>query len=223
MEFLPTEIEQYALQFAGDSSQLLKNLARETRAEVLQPRMLSGEQQGRFLSFISKIRQPQYILEIGTYTGYAALCLAEGLKKDGELHTIDINEELETRIKKYFQKSDFSHQLHFHLGNALDVVQQLNKPWDLVFIDADKPNYLNYYNLIIDQLNPGAVILADNVLWSGKVCDENALLHDEETKSLHQFNEFLKNDKRVDTFLLPLRDGIMMARKRQKRHSDDKK
>jgi predicted O-methyltransferase YrrM len=214
MEFLPTNIEQYTENHTQAESNLLNDLNRDTNLNVLQPRMLSGHVQGRILSMFSKMIRPNCILEIGTYTGYAALCMAEGLTKTGELHTIDNNEELEKRITKYFDASDYSGQLHFHIGDALDIIPALNIKPDLTFIDADKENYLNYYKLIIDQLDSGSFIIADNVLWSGKVTDEEIRMNDEETKALHTFNEFIHQDERVENVLFPVRDGLMVIRKK---------
>lgn len=214
MEFLPTNIEDYAKKFTEPESNLLNELNRDTNLNVLQPRMLSGHMQGRILSMISKMIQPKCILEIGTYTGYAALCMAEGLADIGELHTIDINEELESKITNYFDKSEYANQLHLHIGNALDIIPALNISPDLTFIDADKENYLNYYKMIVDQLKPGAIIIADNVLWSGKVTDEKARTNDTETKALHEFNEFVDADDRVENVLFPVRDGLMVLRKK---------
>jgi caffeoyl-CoA O-methyltransferase len=175
--------------------------------------MLSGALQGRYLSFLSKLLKPQHILEIGTYTGYSALCLAEGLAPSGRLDTIEINDELETFILSYFNRSAFADQLNLHLGDALEIIDQLVKPWDLVFIDADKPRYLDYYQKLIPHLKSGAVILADNVLWSGKVLKEPKP-RDESTIALLKFNRFVQNDERVENLLLPLRDGLMCIRKK---------
>ena len=186
---------------------------RETYQKVLQPIMLSGPYQGRVLSMISKIIRPKSILELGTFTGYATLCLAEGLDKDGELHTIDINEELVDFQRKYFDKSNFGSQIIQHTGSALDILPQLNQTFDLIFIDADKPNYSNYFHLIIDKLNPGGIILSDNVLWHGKVVeplDEK----DKSTKAVLDYNILLKNDERIETVLLPIRDGLTISRKK---------
>jgi predicted O-methyltransferase YrrM len=214
MEFLPTNIEDYAKNYSEKESNLLNELNRDTNLNVLQPRMLSGHMQGRILSMFSKMIQPKCILEVGTYTGYAALCMAEGLDKNGELHTIDINEELAGKIKSYFNQSDKSEQLHLHIGNALDIIPNLNISPDLTFIDADKENYLNYYKLIIENLKPGAIIIGDNVLWSGKVTDEQERNNDTETKALHEFNEFVHADERVENVLFPVRDGLMVLRKK---------
>ena len=211
MEFIDPKLDDYCVAHSSDQSNLLAELERETWAKVLQPRMISGDFQGRFLSMISKLKQPKAILEIGTYSGFSALCLAEGLSLDGELHTIDINEELETIILKYFNKSEYKDQLHFHIGNALDLIPELNKKWDIVFIDADKTNYSNYYDLLIDQLEPGALIIADNVLWSSKVIQE-VDAKDYETQALLEYNDKIQSDPRVENILLPVRDGLMMCR-----------
>ena len=213
MEFIDKKLSQYAEQHTTPENELLKSLNRDTHANVLAPRMLSGNLQGRLLSLFSKMIQPKAILEIGTYTGYAALCLAEGLTKDGVLHTIDINEELETRIQKYFNQSAYADQIKLHIGNALDIIPKIQEQFDLVFIDADKENYSNYYDLLIDQLPSGGIIMADNVLWSGKVIDTNALDSDNDTRELDKFNAKLQSDPRVENILIPVRDGIMVARK----------
>lgn len=213
MEFIDKKLSQYAEQHTTPENDLLKSLNRDTHANVLAPRMLSGHLQGRLLSLFSKIIQPKAILEIGTYTGYAALCLAEGLTKDGVLHTIDINEELETRIQKYFNQSTYADQIKLHIGNALDIIPKIQEQFDLVFIDADKENYSNYYDLLIDQLPSGGIIMADNVLWSGKVIDTNALDSDIDTRELDKFNAKVQSDPRVENILIPVRDGIMVARK----------
>jgi predicted O-methyltransferase YrrM len=213
MEFIDKKLSQYAEQHTTPENELLKSLNRDTHANVLAPRMLSGHLQGRLLSLFSKMIQPKAILEIGTYTGYAALCLAEGLTKDGVLHTIDINEELETRIQKYFNQSAYADQIKLHIGNALDIIPKIQEQFDLVFIDADKENYSNYYDLLIDQLPSGGIIMADNVLWSGKVIDTNALDSDNDTRELDKFNAKLQSDPRVENILIPVRDGIMVARK----------
>lgn len=213
MEFIDKKLSQYAEQHTTPENELLKSLNRDTHANVLAPRMLSGHLQGRLLSLFSKMIQPKAILEIGTYTGYAALCLAEGLTKDGVLHTIDINEELETRIQKYFNQSTYADQIKLHIGNALDIIPKIQEQFDLVFIDADKENYSNYYDLLIDQLPSGGIIMADNVLWSGKVIDTNALDSDIDTRELDKFNAKVQSDPRVENILIPVRDGIMVARK----------
>lgn len=213
MDFINEDIQQYAEDFSGKENDLLARLNRDTNANVLIPRMLSGHLQGRILSMLSRIAMPRNILEIGTYTGYSALCLAEGLLNGGSLHTIDKNEELECRIRKYFSESAYADQLHLHIGKAMDIIPTLDVEFDLVFIDADKENYLNYYKLIIDKLPQGALIIADNVLWSGKVIDPEQLEKDEETKALHAFNTFVNEDSRVENVLLPVRDGLMVVYK----------
>ena len=213
MDFLDKNIEEYALAHSQQESELLSQLNRETHLKVLMPRMLSGHLQGRVLSMISKMIRPERILEIGTYTGYSALCLAEGLHENGKLFTIDINEELAEIVKKYVAKSDYAHQIHYLVGDATEIIPGLNDKFDLVFIDADKENYINYFDLIIDKVNPGGFILADNVLWSGKVLQEDAKL-DKDTKVIKEYNKKIASDKRVECVLLPIRDGIMIARKK---------
>jgi len=212
MEFIAQGLADYANAHSTVASSLLQRIERETHLEVLQPRMLSGPFQGRLLSLISKLVQPKRILEIGTYTGYSALCLAEGLTKEGKLITLDVNEELHKRVQGYFNASDYSEQIDYRIGDALDLIPALNETWDLVFIDADKKNYVNYYDLVVDRVRSGGLILADNVLWSGKVIDEKA--QDKETVLLRQYNERINHDERVENILLPIRDGIMVARKK---------
>ena len=213
MYFLPEKLDDYVVAHSQDEPELLQKLTRETYQKILQPIMLSGPYQGRVLSMISKLKQPKSILELGTFTGYATLCLAEGLDKNGEIHTIDIKEELVDFQRKYFDKSGFGNQIHQHLGSAIDIIPTLDKSFDLVFIDADKPNYVNYFNLIIDKLNPGAIILSDNVLWHGKVI-EPVDPKDISTKAVVEFNTLLKNDERIETVLLPIRDGLTISRKK---------
>ena len=213
MEFIDEKLSKYAEKHTTPENELIKSLNRDTHANVLAPRMLSGHLQGRLLSLFSKMIQPKAILEIGTYTGYAALCLAEGLTKDGILHTIDINEELETRIQKYFNQSTFKNQIKLHIGNALEIIPTINQKFDLVFIDADKENYSKYYDLLIDQMPSGGIIMADNVLWSGKVINQEAINTDNDTRELDHFNAKVQSDPRVENILIPVRDGIMVARK----------
>ena len=213
MHFLPEAIDNYVAKHSEDEPELLKQLSRETHQKILQPRMLSGHYQGRLLSMISKLVRPKYILEIGTYTGYSAICLAEGIQPDGELHTIDHNEELFDFQRKYFEKSGYGNQIHQHLGNALDIIPKMNMMFDLVFIDADKENYSNYFHCIIDKLNSGGLILSDNVLWSGKVI-EKIDDKDIDTKGVIAFNTLLKNHPRVETIILPIRDGLSISRKK---------
>jgi predicted O-methyltransferase YrrM len=212
MNFISPELAHYAGIHTSQESELLARINRETHLEVLQPRMLSGHIQGRLLSLLSSLLKPKRILEIGTYTGYSALCLAEGLPDDGTLITIDVNEELQARVQGYFNDSSYKHQIEYHIGDAMELIPTLPDMWDLVFIDADKKNYLNYYDLVIERMNPGGIILADNILWSGKVIDEAA--QDRETVLLRKYNELIQADERVENILLPIRDGIMVARKK---------
>lgn len=214
MEFIPTTLAEYAEAHTSPEPNLLAELNRDTYSNVLIPRMLSGHLQGRVLSMMSKMIKPKAILEIGTYTGYAALCMAEGLAEDGVLHTIDINEELETRILKFIAKSEHHDKIKLHIGNALEIIPTLKEQFELVFIDADKDNYANYYDLIIDQLPSGAIIIADNVLWSGKVLDDQQLSNDKDTKALAEFNTKITADNRVENVLMPIRDGLMVIRKK---------
>lgn len=213
MHFIPEKLDDYVVMHSEDEPELLKQLSRETHQKILQPRMLSGHYQGRILSMISKMVRPKHILEIGTYTGYSALCLVEGMHINGELHTIDHNEELFDFQRKYFDRSGYGKQIHQHLGNALEIIPKLKMNFDLVFIDADKENYSNYFNAIIDKINSGGVILSDNVLWSGKVI-EKVDDKDIDTKGVLAFNELLKNDPRIETIILPIRDGLSIARKK---------
>ena len=210
MNFINADIQQYAEQHTSPESDLLKRINRDTNAHIMMPRMLSGHLQGRFLSMISHMIRPKAILEIGTYTGYSAICLAEGLQPGGKLITIDANEELEDLVRNYFKKAGLEHQIDFIIGKALDILPTLDVKFDLVFIDADKENYSRYYDYAIKQLNLGGYILADNVLWSGKVLQEKT---DKDTRALQEFNRKVHNDPRVESVLLPVRDGIMLARK----------
>ncbi|MGB1646420.1 MAG: O-methyltransferase [Crocinitomicaceae bacterium] len=212
MNFLEDKIEDYSFSHTSKESELLNKIARETHLEVLRPRMLSGHFQGRLLSMFSNMIKPKRILEIGTYTGYSALCLAEGLMDDGKLFTIDINEELEDRVRQYFKESEFNDNIRFLIGDALSIIPELNEIWDLVFIDADKNNYTTYFDMVISAVNPGGYIIADNVLWSGKVIDDQC--DDEDTIALRNFNDALMSDSRLDVILLPVRDGLMVARKK---------
>ena len=212
MNFLEDKIEDYSFSHTSNESELLNKIARETHLEVLRPRMLSGHFQGRLLSMFSNMIKPKRILEIGTYTGYSALCLAEGLMDDGKLFTIDINEELEDRVRQYFKESEFNDNIRFLIGDALTIIPDLKEIWDLVFIDADKKNYTTYFDLVISAVKPGGYIIADNVLWSGKVIDDQC--DDEDTIALRNFNDALMSDSRLDVILLPVRDGLMVARKK---------
>ena len=211
MNFLKDKIEDYSFSHTSNESELLNKIARETHLEVLRPRMLSGHFQGRLLSMFSNMIKPKRVLEIGTYTGYSALCLAEGLLDNGELFTIDINEELEDRVRQYFKESEFNDKIRFMIGDAVSIIPDLKEIWDLVFIDADKKNYTTYFDLVISAVKPGGYIIADNVLWSGKVIDDQ--YDDEDTIALRNFNDALMSDSRLDVILLPVRDGLMVARK----------
>ncbi len=211
MHFLPKAIEKYILDHSETEPPLLQELTRETHLKVLQPRMITGHFQGRVLSMLSKICGPTNILEIGTYTGYSALCLAEGLGADGQLHTIDINEELLEIQRRYFDKSGYGSQIVQHVGNALDIIPKLQTVFDLVFIDAEKTQYVDYFECVLKKTRPGSLILSDNVLWSGKVV-EAVTKDDKATKALLDYNRLLKEDDRVTTVLLPIRDGLTLSR-----------
>ena len=211
MDFLPEEINKYVENHSQSEPELLQKLNRETWQKVVAPRMLSGHLQGRVLSMLSKLINPKYILEIGTYTGYSALCLAEGMRKEGELHTIDINEELHDFQRKYFDASGFGKQIIQHTGNALEIIPELSQTFDLVFIDADKSNYPNYLDIIFPKLQSGSVILSDNVLWSGKVV-EPLKKNDTDTEALLQYNKLLNEHPKLETVLLPVRDGLTVSR-----------
>ncbi len=213
MDFLPPNLTAYAEAHTSPESDVLARLSRNTRAHVMAPRMLSGQLQGRFLSMISWMIRPRRVLEIGTYTGYSALCLAEGLADDGRLITLEQNEELEDFARSYWQQSPLGHRIDLHIGNALDLIPTLNETFDLVFIDADKRNLSAYFDLVFDKIRPGGFLLADNVLWSGKVI-EPVKTTDDDTHAVLAFNQKIQTDARVDNVLLPIRDGIMLARKR---------
>ena len=211
MEFLSKTLDNYVVDHSEDEPQLLKKLSKETWQKILNPRMLSGAYQGRVLALLSKLINPKLILEIGTYTGYSALCLAEGLQKGGALYTIDKNEELYDFSRKYFDASEYKSQIKAIVGNALNCIIELPDQIDLVFIDADKSNYMKYYDLVVPKMKSGGVILSDNVLWSGKVI-EKINEKDEDTKALVAYNSYLKNDPRVETVLLPIREGLTISR-----------
>ncbi|AVM49742.1 O-methyltransferase [Capnocytophaga sp. oral taxon 878] len=211
MHFLSIDLEEYANQHTDNEPLLLQELTRRTHLSVLQPRMLSGHLQGRFLSLLSKLVRPKTILEIGTYTGYATLCLAEGLAPNGTLHTIDVKEELIDLQTEFFNRSGYGSQIVQHLGKAADIIPTLSSTFDLVFIDADKQNYALYFDLVIQKMNPGGIILSDNVLWSGKVAEE-VKPSDKHTQALMAYNQKIKDDPRVETVLLPIRDGITVCR-----------
>jgi caffeoyl-CoA O-methyltransferase len=210
MEFIADEIDSYSLNHTEAEAELLAELNRETWANVMTPRMLSGHLQGRVLSMFSKMINPKNIIEVGTYTGYSALCMAEGLKNEGILHTLDINEEYTSIAKRYFNRSKYSKNIKQHLGNALDIIPKLECNFQLAFIDADKENYSAYFDLIIDKMDLYGYIIADNVLWSGKVTKEKK---DKETTALDLYNKKVLADHRVETVLLPIRDGLMVSRK----------
>ena len=211
MHFLSPVLESYIEANSQEEPQILQELTRETHLKVLRPRMLTGHFQGRVLSLLSKIISPKNILEIGTYTGYSALCLAEGMQKDGELHTIDINEELYEIQHRYFEKSGWGHQVFQHIGDDKKIIPELNLTFDLVFIDAEKADYPDYFELVLQKTRPGSIILSDNVLWSGKVV-EPIEKKDKVTPILLSYNKKLKEDPRVETVLLPVRDGLTLTR-----------
>jgi len=210
MDLFDNSLTGYLEEHSDVENELLKQINRETHLKVPSPHMLSGHYQGRLLSLLSKIIAPKRILEIGTFTGYATLCLAEGLTSDGIIHTIDINEELEDQVRGYFNKSDYSNQINYHIGNAIEIIPTLNDTFDLVFIDADKKNNLNYYQLVIDKMPSGGVILIDNVLWKGKVLEEN---NDKQTEIILELNKQIASDTRVEKVILPVRDGVFLIRK----------
>jgi len=211
MHFLSPLLEEYIKNNSEDEPDILQKLTRETHLKVIQPRMITGHFQGRVLSMLSKIICPKNILEIGTYTGYSALCLAEGLHKNGALHTIEINDELEEMQRRYLNESGYGKQITQHIGNALEVIPKLDITFDLVFIDAKKTDYPQYFEAVLRKTKPGSVILTDNVLWSGKVV-EPLDPKDKATKILLDFNLQLKEDPRVETVLLPIRDGLTLSR-----------
>ena len=214
MEFLDPKLEAYVENHTMPESPVLDELNRETWLKVLQPRMLSGHLQGRVLSMLSHMIKPKNILEVGTYTGYSALCFAEGLQEGGVIDTIDINEELEPFVQRFLEKSGYADRIQMHVGNALDIIPTLDKEYDIVFIDADKNNYINYYNAAFEKVNKGGYIIADNVLWSGKVLDEQELKDDLDTKTINEYNKMVLADERVENILFPIRDGLMIARKK---------
>jgi caffeoyl-CoA O-methyltransferase len=212
MEFISAELQQYVTSHSSSVSSLLSQIDRETHLEVLQPRMLSGHFQGRVLSMLSHLLKPKRILEIGTYTGYSALCLAEGLTKDGQLITLDVNEELEPRVRAYFAASHFANQITYQIGDAAQIIPTLEHTFDLIFIDADKQQYPLYYEQALDKLTPGGFILIDNVLWSGKVLDTKH--QDKDSVLLRELNTKISQDARVEKVLLPIRDGLYLIRKK---------
>lgn len=213
MDFLPEEIDRYCGQMTEAEPELLREVARDTQANVLMPRMLSGHLQGRVLSMLSHMIRPRCIVEIGTFTGYSALCLAEGLAHDGVLHTFEVNDELETRIRSAFDRSTYADRIRLYIGPALERLSEVEGPIDLVFIDADKTNYSTYYDAVFDRVRPGGFIIADNVLWSGKIIEDPEGM-DADTRALYDYNQKVSRDSRVQTVLFPIRDGLLIARKK---------
>ena len=211
MDFISEKLTEYISENSNEEPKILARLNQETHQKILKPRMLSGHIQGRLLSMISKMNSPSSILEIGTFTGYGTLCLAEGLKKDGKIFTIDQNEELLKIQNKYFEESGKRNKIIQLTGNAKEILNDLNETFDLVFIDADKENYIEYFKLVSERLNNNGIIISDNVLWSGKVLDPSSE-NDEETNALVHFNKLLNEDKRFETVILPLRDGLSISR-----------
>ncbi|MBN2521013.1 MAG: class I SAM-dependent methyltransferase [Bacteroidales bacterium] len=205
------KIEDYILSHSDEEDEILKELYRQTYLKALNPRMISGYMQGKFLEFISKMIEPEQILEIGTFTGYSAICLAKGLKPSGKLHTIELNIELEEFPKKYVEKLNLTHKIKFYMGDALQIIDKMDYVFDLVFIDGDKRQYCDYYNKVFDKVKKGGFIIADNIFWDGKVLDEND--YEKTTMGLKEFSKIVKSDKRVEKFILPLRDGLMLIRK----------
>lgn len=212
MKLLEDKIDQYAQLFSTPENEVLAALNRETHLKIMIPQMLSGHIQGNFLKMISYMLNPSRVLEIGTFTGYSAICFAEGLTENGKVHTIDINAELEDICAKYFKLSGFEDKIKHHIGAALDIIPSIDETFDLVFIDADKINYANYYDLVFDKVRKGGFIIADNVLWSGKVA-EDIKPNDKDTLALHAYNKKIQEDERVENFLVPIRDGLMVAKK----------
>jgi caffeoyl-CoA O-methyltransferase len=210
--FIDSKIFNYSLSKSTKEPKILNDLNRETHLKILNPRMLSGHYQGRILSLVSKIIKPKTVLEIGTYTGYSTICLSEGLDKNGSIHTIDHNEELLVIQNKYFKKAGISEKVKQYTGDATKIVKKLNLDFDLVFIDADKENYPLYFDSIIEKVKPGGIIIADNILWSGKII-EKVEEEDYATKSIIEFNDKVNNDDRVETIILPIRDGLSLIRK----------
>ena len=212
MEFIPEAIDNYVKEHSDQESELLQKINRETYARVMMPRMLSGHVQGRVLSMLSHMMKPEVIVEVGTYTGYSALCMAEGMAENGKLITLDINEELEDQVRGYFDESPYSNQIDYRIGNAMELLPEIDEPIDLVFIDADKKNYLNYLELLLPKIKTGGVLLSDNVLWSGKVLEETQK-NDRDTTVLKEFNQKLAQHPQLETVMLPLRDGLTLSRK----------
>ena len=212
MNFINESILEYSLKNSSEESELLKKLRKETNQKILHPRMLSGKLQGRLLSLISKLIKPKQILEIGTYTGYGTLCLSEGLDPNGTIHTIEINEELIDFQNKFFKQSDKKKQIKQYLGSALSIIEKLKGSFDIVFLDADKANYINYLELITPKLKKGGILITDNVLWSGKILNKTNK-GDIDTQTIKKFNSLIKNHESFETILLPIRDGLSLSRK----------
>jgi caffeoyl-CoA O-methyltransferase len=210
MDFISDELEEYCLEHSDAESKLLQKINRDTHANVMMPRMLSGHLQGLFLQFISNMIKPLNVLEIGTYTGYSAICLCAGLQPNGKIITIDKNEELQERVQSFFDNSEFKNAIEYKIGNALTIIPQLDVMFDLVFIDADKINNSTYYDLIFDKVKIGGFIIADNVLWSGKILIDKK---DKDTLAIDAFNKKIASDSRVEKVILPLRDGLTLIRK----------
>jgi len=207
-------LNKYIESVTDDEPDFLKELVRQTHLKLMQPRMLSGHIQGRFLAMLVSLLQPKRILELGTFSGYSAYCLAENLPANGLLHTIEINEEVAEFTKQLYADTEISQKIVFHVGESMTIIPQLNEMFDLVFIDANKRDYLQYYHCVFPYLNSGALLIADNVLWDGHVVNEDKKTNDPQTKGIIEFNEYIKNDERVENVLLPLRDGLMMVRKK---------
>lgn len=213
MDFISPELLAYCEDHSSGEDELLGHISRETHTKVLMPRMLSGHLQGKTLELLAKMLNPKVILEIGTFTGYSGICLARGLGEKGKLITLDINEELEDMVRGFFEKSGLNSKIDYRIGNALDIIPTVDEKFDMVFIDADKANYINYYNLVVEKVNQGGIILADNVLWSGKVIAEEGRKMDQDTQTILDYNKMVQDDPRVENVLLPIRDGLMLARK----------
>lgn len=210
MAFIPKNIEEYVTAHSTAESKTLAELNRETHLKTTMPQMVSGHLQGNFIKMMSTMHRPKSVLEIGTFTGYSTICFAEGLAENGVVHTIDINEEMQDFHQKYFKASGFEKQIKTYIGSALEIIPNIEDTFDMVFIDADKVNYLNYYHLVFDKVRKGGFIIADNVLWSGKVTEDKK---DKRTTALHEYNQFVQADERVENYLIPIRDGLMVARK----------
>lgn len=213
MSIVDSEIDRYIENHTSKAGDILSKIERETYLKSIYPRMISGSVQGRFIAMISRMIHPKYILEIGTFTGYSAICFAEGLQENGQLHTIEINEELKDQNRKYFEEAGCAHKITAHFGNALEIIPHLGIQFDLIFIDADKINYCAYFDLSMDMLKKGGFILADNVLWSGKVVSGNSGKKDKDTKAVMDFNKKVQQDDRVENVMIPLRDGMTLIQK----------